>query len=301
MKEAYGEPTAFRKPSLALIAKCDSIVTEYIKQGFKLTIRQLYYQLVARGYVPNTVTSYDNVQNLMTQARLSGYIDWDAIEDRTRAFIDRSHWDSGSSILYGAARGYHEDLWQDQETRVFIVVEKEALAGVLERVCHEYDCPLLPARGYPSASTLREFAKERIMGASPQRVVLLHLGDHDPSGIDMTRDLVDRLTLFTREQVDIEFKRIALTREQIEEVKPPPNPAKQSDARFEAYVDAHPWVVSDGNAESWELDALSPTYLYTLIRNNVQEYIDPDLWNQRKQNIQRIKDRITKLADNFKD
>lgn len=293
MKEQYGEAIRFHKKSAELIAKCDTIVGEYVRQGFRLTIRQLYYQLVARGFVENTVRSYENVQSLMTNARLAGLIDWDAIEDRTRGFIDRPHWSSGREILYGAAHGYHEDLWTEQETRVFVVVEKEALAGVLERVCREYDLPLLPARGYPSASTLREFAKERIMGATRQ-IVVLHLGDHDPSGIDMTRDLIDRLNLFTRDSIDIDLQRIALTMAQIEEVNPPANPAKQTDARFESYRALY-------GDESWELDALPPTYLHKLVEENVTPHIDPDAWQHTKDRIARIKARITDIADNFKD
>lgn len=292
MKESYGKPIKFHPKSLELIEKSDAIVSEYVAQGFRLTIRQLYYQLVARGFVPNSVTSYENVQGMMTKARLMGLIDWDAIEDRTRGFTERAHWNSGKEILYGAAHGYHEDLWRDQETRVFVVVEKEALAGVLERVCHEYDLPLLPARGYPSASTLREFAKERIMGATRQ-IVVLHLGDHDPSGIDMTRDLIDRLALFTRDTVDIDLQRIALTMAQIEEVQPPANPAKQTDARFEAYAALY-------GDESWELDALSPKYLHELVERNVTPHIDAEQWADTKARIARIKKRITSIADNFK-
>ena len=293
MKEAYGEATRFHKNSLELIAKCDAIVTDYARQGFKLTIRQLYYQLVARGLVENTVRSYDNVQNLMTNARLAGLIDWDVIEDRTRGFIDRPHWTSGRQIMHSAAHSYHEDMWSEQECRVFVVVEKEALAGVLERVCREYDCPLLPARGYPSASTLREFAKERIMGACPQ-IVILHLGDHDPSGIDMTRDLAERLTLFSRDTIDISFKRIALNMDQIDELKPPANPAKVTDSRFESYR-AH------YGDESWELDALSPQYIHALVEEHVKPYIDWDQWRLTQARIEGVRTRIQTLADNFED
>ena len=229
----------------------------------------------------------------MTNARLAGLIDWDVIEDRTRGFIDRPHWTSGKDILRAAAQGYHEDMWSTQDCRVFVVVEKEALAGVLERVCREYDVPLLPARGYPSASTLREFANQRIMGACP-KIVILHLGDHDPSGIDMTRDLVDRLTLFSRHEVDITFERIALNMDQIYEVKPPANPAKVTDSRYEDYRRKF-------GEESWELDALTPQYLHNLVEGKVQQYIDEDRWTERQQRIDHIKDRIQRIANNFKD
>jgi hypothetical protein len=293
MKEQYGNGIKFQKHSLALIATCDEIVSDYVRQGFRLTIRQLYYQLVARGRIENTVQSYNNVQALMTNARLAGLIDWDAIEDRTRGFIDFASWKSGAEILRACANQYHENMWDEQEARIFVVVEKEALAGVLERVCKKWDCPLLPARGYPSASTLREFANERIMGATRQ-IVVLHLGDHDPSGIDMTRDLVDRLNLFTRDTVDISFQRIALNMDQIEELKPPANPAKQTDARFESYRQLY-------GDESWELDALSPAYIHELVESNVKRYIDNDVWNNTLARIAEVRARIKKIADNFED
>ena len=219
MKEAYIDAPRFHKASLNLIAICDSIVTDYSQQGYSLTIRQLYYQLVARGHIENTVRSYDNIVALMTNARLAGLIDWDAIEDRTRGILERPHWTSGSDILQACARSYHEDLWSDQPNRVIVVVEKEALAGVLERTCKEWDVPLLPARGYPSVTTLRELAKTRIMRAS-QEIVVLHLGDHDPSGIDMSRDLQERLEMFSRHRVAIDFRRLALNMDQVEEQSP---------------------------------------------------------------------------------
>lgn len=291
MKEAYGEPIRFQKASAELIVKCDDIVNDYVAQGYRLTIRQLYYQLVARGLVPNTMQSYANVQNLMTKARMAGLIDWDAIEDRTRGFIDRAAWKSGSDILNVCAKQYHQDLWARQDSRVFVVVEKEALTGVLEGLCHELDVPLLAARGYPSASTMREFAKTRIMGATRQ-IVVLHLGDHDPSGIDMTRDLIDRLTTFTRHRVPIDFQRIALTMEQIEEQQPPPNPAKTTDARFEAYS-------AQFGDESWELDALSPQYLNDLVREHVTQYIDEDELQITKNEIAEVRARIATIAKDF--
>lgn len=293
MKEAYDQTISFHAKSLKLIALCDAIVSEYVAQGFRLTIRQLYYQLVARGHVENTVQSYANVQGLMTKARMAGLIDWDAIEDRTRGFVDRSHWTSGESILRAAAQSYWEDLWAEQETRVFVIVEKEALSGVLEPVCNEYDLPLLAARGYPSASTLREFARERILQAT-RRVVLLHLGDHDPSGIDMSRDLLERLEVFTYFNVELDFQRIALTMDQVDELKPPANPAKSTDARFESYRQLY-------GEESWELDALPPNYIRALIVANVEPHIGQDAWQESHAKIKRIRARLADLAATFKD
>lgn len=290
MKEKYEDKT-FHKRSMDMIEVCNQIVTDYAGQGYKLTIRQLYYQLVARGHIENTVRSYDNIVALMTNARLAGLIDWDSIEDRTREVIERSHWTSGSQILQAVASQYHEDLWNGQPNRVIVVVEKEALAGVLERTCHEWDVPLLAARGYPSATTLRELAKSRIMRAS-QEIVVLHLGDHDPSGIDMSRDLVERLKLFSRNRTRIDFRRLALNMNQVEEQNPPPNPAKVTDSRYEGYRAQY-------GDESWELDALSPEYLHTLVSNEVRSMIEWSAWNAAQERIDSIKARLQGLADGF--
>jgi hypothetical protein len=291
MKESYGEAPRFHKASLALISIVDGIIDEYKGAGYLLTIRQLYYQLVARGHIENSVRSYDNIVALLTNARLAGLIDWDAIEDPTRGFLEQNHWVSGSQLLHAVASHYNEDLWDGQETRIFCVIEKEALAGELGRTCKEFDVPLLPARGYPSATMLREFARTRIMRAC-QRIVILHLGDHDPSGMDMTRDLKERLSLFSRHQVNIDFRRIALNMGQIEEQSLPPNPAKVTDSRYTEYQRQY-------GGESWELDALSPPYLHDLVSSHVNKYIDHTVWNAKREKIAGIQARLQKLADNF--
>lgn len=289
MKELYVS-TKFGPASLALIAQCDAIVTDLSAQGYRLTIRQLYYQLVAKAIIPNTVQSYNNIQNLMNKARVAGMIDWDAIEDRTRGFIDLPHWTSGKSILESCAYSYAQDMWKEQFHRVFVIVEKEALAGVLEKVCAKWDMPLLAARGYPSASTLREFAQRRIM-PSEQQIVILHLGDHDPSGMDMSRDLIDRLAMFSRRQ-PVDFQRIALNMDQINELSPPANPAKTTDCRYENYR-------AQFGEESWELDALPPSYINNLVETHVKNYIDPEAWNATQEEIDSVRRKLRKLAKEF--
>ena len=179
-----------------MIGTMNAIITEYQQQGYVLTVRQLYYQCVARGLIENSLRSYKNLASLINDARMAGLLDWNAIEDRTRDFIKRPRWRNGKSILESAAHSFHLDMWATQERRVYVVIEKEALTGVLEGVCREYDIPLLAARGYPSASVLYDFAQSDL-GGEGQNALILHLGDHDPSGIDMSRDLEQRISLFT--------------------------------------------------------------------------------------------------------
>lgn len=289
MREFYVE-TKFRQDSLTMIAKIEQIMREYVADGYMLTVRQLYYQLVARDIIPNTERSYKNTVRLVNEARLAGLLDWDAIEDRTRGFLKVPSWANGKAILDSCAAQFHMDMWVDQPCRIYCIVEKEALAGVLQRVCSKYDIPLLAARGYPSASVLREFAKAELM-SSTQRILILHLGDHDPSGIDMSRDLEERLRLLSRRSA-FELIRVALTMDQIEDQGPPPNPAKTTDSRFAEYEALYGY-------ESWELDALQPRFLTRLVEEHVLEVLDEGLWNARQGEINEIRRRIYEVAEQF--
>lgn len=297
---------------LDFIAAINPIVDEYIDAGLRLSVRQLYYQLVARGLVENTVQSYKRVASIISDGKMVGLIDWDAIEDRTREFDRKQRFTGVKHILKVAGEAFHMDQWIGQEHRCFVVVEKEALSGVLEPICREYDAPLLAARGYPSGSVLREFAESDLNacfdwvkdekkgsmkpGPNYQRPVIIHLGDHDPSGIDMSRDLTERFSTFIlgRDGAPIHslLVRIALNMDQVEEQSPPPNPAKTTDARFASYEEKF-------GTESWELDALKPDYLVNLVRNTVRKYIDKPIWDARKRVIEKGRTAIQQFAATF--
>lgn len=280
---------SFKAETVRLIDIANGIIEEYQQQGFVLTVRQLYYQLVARDVIPNTLQEYKRVASIINDAKLAGLIDWDAIEDRTRQFVRLPNWNNGAEILESAVRSFHKDMWARQADRVFVIVEKEALVGVLQGVCNEFDVPLLAARGYPSGTVLREFAVNDLLPAfaNGQGAIVLHFGDHDPSGIDMTRDIKERLSLFCDDSVDV--RRIALTMDQIEEQRPPENPAKVTDSRFAAYMRNY-------GGSSWELDALSPAYLADLVRENVEPFIMRREWEEVEQSVADTKEKIRELA-----
>ncbi|EGC0123414.1 hypothetical protein H8U13_004331 [Salmonella enterica] len=251
--------------------------------------------MVARDIVENSLNSYKRVAGLINDGKLAGALDWDALEDRTREFKTRGHWNSPSEILAACADQYHEDLWDGQSSRVFVIIEKEALVGVLESLCHRYDVPLLAARGYPSGTVLREFAQRHLIPALRTGVYckILHLGDHDPSGIDMTRDLRDRIELFSEQPSGLHVDRIALNMAQIEELRPPENPAKSTDARFASYRKKY-------GTSSWELDALPPAYLNQLVESRIQTMIDDGRWRERQTKIADIQEQIRKVAKDFR-
>ena len=192
-------------------------------------------------------------------------------------------WDSPEQSLRAAADGYAEDLWKHQSCRVEVWIEKDALVGVIEPVCSRYQIPFFSCRGYASDSELWRAAQR----LARQEAVVLHLSDHDPSGVDMTRDIRERLSLFG---ANPEVRRIALTMEQIEEVGPPPNPAKLTDSRCAEYIAKH-------GAQSWELDALNPQYLDNLIERHVLEIIESDVWESRVERQEANRKRLLAAAE----
>jgi hypothetical protein len=203
---------------------------------------------------------------------LAGEISWEAIVDRTRNLQGNSHWEGPADIVEACARQFQIDKWADQEHRVEVWIEKDALVGVIERVCRQLDVSYFSCRGYTSQSEMWAAGQrlQRYAEAHGQTPVIIHLGDHDPSGIDMSRDIADRLELFMG---GMEVNRIALNKDQVKKYNPPPNPAKITDSRAAHYIKMH------GN-ESWELDALDPKVLSTLIENTVLSYRDDESWEK---------------------
>lgn len=278
---------------LEVISQAQVIISEYQDQGFSLTLRQLYYQFVSRDLIPNNLRSYKRLGDVVNNARMAGYISWDAIEDRTRNMTDWQHFDGPREAIEQARSGYFIDRWDNQPCRVVVLIEKDALVGVIEGVCNEYDVPFMACRGYMSQSEQwrlgRRLADYRERGQTP---IVLHLGDHDPSGIDMTRDNVDRLALFADEEVEV--RRLALNYDQVERYRPPPNPTKFTDSRARGYI-------REFGRSCWELDALEPRVIVALLRAELAALVDDDLWAEtaeRQQDERGVLDRfIEQLED----
>lgn len=288
----YFQGFNFRKTSLERIRQANEIIQEYQDDGLTLTLRQLYYQFVARDLIPNKQQSYDNLGGLISKARLAGLIDWDAIEDRTRFLRGRVNWDTPAQMIRSRARSYSIDMWENQDTRLEVWIEKDALIGVIESVCHNNDIDYFACRGYVSQSELYEAGKriQRYREERDQDTVVIHLGDHDPSGIDMTRDNQDRLCMFSEDYVHVE--RIALNYDQVLEYGPPPNPAKLTDSRAADYVRQH-------GRSSWELDALEPRVLQRLIQEIVDEHKDLDAWKEREDLLALHKAQLRNVISNL--
>ena len=295
----------FHHKSRLVIQHANDILTHYQRKGLTLTLRQLYYQFVARdlfvdrfalvksrwrrvdketdpeGWAVATInaeSNYDMLGNVVSDARLAGLIDWDSIEDRTRFLRGHTTYEDPADAIAKLNQRYRIDFWENQSVRLEVWIEKDALVGVVERVCRLWDINYFACKGYASQSELYAAGK-RIQYRREhgnQETLVLHLGDHDPSGMDMTRDNCDRLSLFSGSYVEV--KRLALNMDQVEQYNPPPNFAKLTDSRAGQYVE-------EFGSESWELDALTPEVISALIQDEVDLILDTDdnreLWNVR--------------------
>lgn len=284
--------TKFKSESLARIVQMQEIVAEYAAQGLRLTARQLYYQFVSRDLIPNKVTAYKNLTGLLTDARYAGMIDWNAIEDRGREADQPSEWSSISNLVDAAVEGYRLPRWADQPCYAELWVEKQALAGVLEPLAKQFHVTLMVNKGYSSASAMYEASRRFRNNGGSRDKLLFYLGDHDPSGEDMVRDIEDRLGEFGVRSLSV--KKLALTMPQVEEYDPPPNPAKTTDSRYEAYAEKH-------GTESWEVDALPPNVLSQIIRDAFEEIVDHEAMDVVIARENRGKAALREAADNIVD
>ena len=274
--------------SVELVVKCNEIIKEL--SSYQLTLRQLYYQLVSRNLVANTERSYQNLSALVTKARMAGLMDWSAIEDRVRQPDLPPQWNSVADLVDTALSAYRLPRWEGQDTYCELWVEKDALASVLSPLARQYHVTLMVNRGYSSASAMKASAERFREYADWKPCVLFYLGDLDPSGEDMVRDIADRMEEFDIKDLDVQ--KIALTYDQVQYYKPPPNPAKLTDPRAEAFVAKY-------GTSSWEVDALAPAVLTQIISDAIEGVLDQPLMDDIMEREEEHKEKLREAAENI--
>jgi len=273
-----------------LIGHANTILEDYAAEGYRLTLRQLYYQLVARNIIPNVVAEYAKLSNVMVAARMCGHTDWDFLEDRLRIPYLEYAVNNVQEALEDAISQYKRYRQEGQPNQIEVWTEKDAVSNILKRVTEWFHVSLMVNRGYSSCSAMYRAAERFKRDEKP--VVILYVGDHDPSGLDMLRDIDSRLCEFETEQFQVVH--VALTMEQIEEFRPPPNPAKTTDPRSTGYIAEH-------GDNSWELDALSPSDLERIVREAVEGFLDKEQFDaileEERDDIAKLDDIVNKLGD----
>lgn len=236
-----------------------------------LTLRQVYYQLVARQIIPNNAKEYFKLSKILATARIMGLIEWEAIEDRARGIQNAPTYDSGreyADLVLNALNHYNRNKVQSQEKRIELWVEKDALSRICFRVASNYGIPVVTAKGFSSVSFVHDLAV-RVKNSSVPTVVL-YFGDLDPSGYAMLPTMTQ--TLHTEMDVPEDMfqgVRCALTLDQVRKFKLPHNPdaLKQADPRAKAYV-------AQFGEMAVELDALTPAALEYIIKVSIEEVLD---------------------------
>jgi len=291
VKEQFWDSPKLSAANLDQLDIIVGIAEEYQQQGYKLTLRQLYYQLVSRDIIPNKQAEYKKISHILKHGRMAGIVDWNIIEDRIRVpYIP--YWCTGiPGALQDTLKQYRLNRQQNQRVYIECVSEKDALSGILRRVTKQYHIRLMINRGYSSLSAMYD-ARNRFKSYADAgyRTVIIYLGDHDPSGLDMIRDVRERLAELGL--ASIEVIPIALTMDQINQYNPPPDPAKITDPRAA-------WYIQEYGNHSWEVDALPPNVLTDLLTNTIQGLIDMDIFNESMGRETADKDELARLIEDF--
>jgi hypothetical protein len=278
--------------NIEYLDKVNPIIDYYIKLDHKMTLRQLHYQTVIKGLFLNNDKAYKKISRELTKGRMAGYVDWDVIEDRLRQVQIPYIYDSVYDAIRDTALTYRIDRMQGQENYIEIWVEKDALSGVLNKITRPYHVPLMVNRGFSSTSAMYDSAKRFIKHIeNGQNGVLLYIGDHDPSGLYMYEDIQKRLSEFGLTYM--EYRRIALTLEQVEKYDLIPNDLKMSDKRASWYID------TTGCKNSFEVDALDPLILDQILEDEIKNFIDYNLYSQVCKREQHEKKKLREIAESY--
>jgi hypothetical protein len=259
-------PRNFRTPNANTRKLWDAIIA-IINEYDRMSVRQLFYQLVARGHVEKTERAYKRVADAAVQIRLSGVLPYRKIVDGHRERRRTLAYNGIEEALERTANLYRRNYWTSQPHYVEVWSEKDALSGIILPICDEYGVTYVASRGFPSLTIRYESAQEFIRVGKP--VTVFYFGDHDASG----RAISDNLEAELRQHgADVRVIRQALEPDQIQLYGLPTRPGKTTDTRHAAFAEVY------GDA-SVELDALPPDVLSSIVRSAIESEIDMGEWD----------------------
>jgi len=263
-------------------SQVNDVLAQYSVTEFPaLTLRQIYYRLVAKNAIPNKRSAYTGLSSMLVRAREAGRVDDTRIEDRSRGVLETvsmypdpdTFTEDMKEAFKCLGEEYYADLWADQKYAVELWVEKDALSRVIARAAEPFRVVTCPSRGYSSYTYIKRVAVDGRFAKIPRdkKIVVLDFRDHDPSGIQMTQDLENRFIRYCDRTVQVKW--VALTIEQVKRYNLIPNPTKLADLRTAAYVEQY------GN-EWWELDAIEPTELQKMVVSAIRTHVNMDAWKE---------------------
>jgi hypothetical protein len=265
----------------AAMGEIHGAISAALAEDSPMTVRQMFYRLVSSGVVEKTEAQYKAVMRALGEMRCDGRIPFEGIADNTRRPMKWRSYANLEDALRAAREGYFRSRWDNQGDYVEIWLEKDALSGVVSEVTGPLDVPLMVTRGYPSITFLHGAAQTISRRGNPS--FLYYFGDHDPSGVDITRSVEDGIRKFAP-GAHVTVERIAVTEEQIASMKLPSRPTKMADAR------AKDWV-----GGSVELDAIPPQALRGLVRDCIGWHVDRKAWEATERTERADRKRLASL------
>jgi hypothetical protein len=188
------------------------LVREHERAGAVPTSgRFLFYELVQRGILSKQKQGAQRPDQPLSAAlmhlRRVGLIPWDWIADETRSLDDYTGWSSIAAAATSMAKTARLDPWDGAAP--LILTESRSLSGVLRDLVREYAVKIAATNGQVGGFLYTDIIPE----LSPDDAVL-YIGDHDWQGHQIE---TNTRSVLEREVGDLDWHRIALTEEQVEQ------------------------------------------------------------------------------------
>jgi hypothetical protein len=291
-------------------------MTKYLKailevlgtQTGVLTDRQIHYRLVAKGFYPNTKSSYNHLTSVLKEGRISGAIPWDRIHDTSRPVYENyeredsirdieeffkesvASYENAEETFRQSYRNYYWRKWNCQPEYVEVWCEKDALSGVLKPVADKWFVDLVVCKGYQSISNIHDrldiFQHKQQLNIEP---TIIYVGDYDPRGENIP-EVISRD--FARLGFNVNLEKVALTKEQVSKFNLLRTPCKKSDKM------AKRWIQEKGNFV-YELDALEPNVLLKIVDNAIEAHFSQEKYEQRNQIMSFGREKLQQLIKKY--
>jgi hypothetical protein len=277
MKE-YFETWSPRPDTIVDLGNILEIANEYTAKKINLTLRQLYYKMLGRGYIrpirgTKPEAAYKRLGRQLGRARYAGIVDWEVIEDRTRIPTIPREWRTPKARFESAVETYRLPRTRGQKYYVEIVTEKDTLITSIIGLAQKYHLPVSVFHGNGSTTAMYKLSKRILQSYSAGKIpIILYIGDHDPQGLEMLEDLKTRQTLLLGRN-DFNIVHVALRMDQIKKFILEPNPTKLKKNGKKNDANAK-YVERFNTYNSWEVDALPPERLMEALETAIRKYMD---------------------------
>lgn len=253
-----------QRATLELVEQVQAVLHEYADY-LPLTIRQVFYRLVGNSGYDKTEQAYSRLCETLNRARRAGHIPFEHIRDDGVTALRPQQWDGTAHFKDNVgymARGFKLDRQAGQAVRLWVLCEAGGMAPMLSRAALPYGVPVLSSGGFDSLTAKYDLAQEIAAIDCPCEV--LHIGDHDPSGVHLFSSLAEDLQTMAHGLGGYipTFVRLAVTPDQMAEMNLPTAPAKKTDRR-----------AFDG--ETTQAEAIPPDELTAILRNAIVTRQDP--------------------------